>query len=362
MIPDDTSTHPSSSPACRIGIYRTRYAGDILLLVPLLHKIRNGIPGAELFVIVNEGTQFPLTQLGIPFFPFRRESGLAKLNSVRDLGRVLERRTFDLWVDLTMSDRSKFFTRRVRSRIKVGAGWEGDSRPSDPYDLFFPYDYDHGPEHVTVFTESVFVGGGLELPPGIPDFSVPPDSVEQENVNRFFLEHNFQKKPFIVIHPGARNWFKRWPPDRFGRAASWWGKKTGGIAVIVGTKEETTLMESVEASMDPEVRRIVVQRSFPFLHALLARATLFIGNDSAPLHLAHSAGTPLIALFGSTTPKVWGPLSTAGSAVLYRPPACSPCTHTGCSMGRDNCLLQIPVEDVIETMEDIMKRKETISS
>lgn len=361
MIPG-TPPPASSFPACRIGIYRTRYAGDILLLVPLLHKIRKAIPDADLFVIVNEGTEYPLKQLGIPYFPFRRESGLAKLNSVRELGRALEKRTFDLWVDLTMSDRSKFFTRRVRSRIKVGAGWKDDHRSSDPYDLFFPYDYDHGPEHVTVFTESVFAGGGLKLPSGVPDFSVPPDIREQEHVDRFLLENNVQGKPLMVIHPGARHWFKRWPPDRFGRTASWWGKKTGGVAVIAGTKEETTLMESVEASMDPEVRRIIVQRSFPFLHALLARATLFVGNDSAPLHLAHSAGIPLIALFGSTTPRVWGPVPTDRSAVFYRPPACSPCMHTGCSMGEENCLLQIRVEAVIETMEDMMKRWETIPS
>ncbi|MHB8544580.1 MAG: glycosyltransferase family 9 protein [Leptospirales bacterium] len=346
----DASLEKISSGSPRIGIYRTRYAGDILLLVPLLHQIRKSAPNSSLFLIVNEGTEFPLKQLGIPFFPFHRGSALEKMKSASELGRILRKQEFDFWVDLTLSDRSRFFTRRVSARIKVGAGSQDDHRPSDPYDLFFPYDYNHGPEHVTVFTESVLIRAGLELLLGEPDFSVPTDVVEQKEVDRFILEQGMNEKPFLVLHPGARHWFKRWPPDRFGQVGSWWWENTGGPVFIVGTEEEKTLMESVAVSLKPGVPRVILNRSFAFLHSLLSRAALFIGNDSAPLHLAQSAGTPLIALFGSTTPRVWGPIASSGPEILYHPPSCSPCSHTGCTMGEENCLLKIPVDEVIQTI------------
>lgn len=339
----------STTSPC-IGIYRTRYAGDILLLVPLLHQIRKSIPDSSFFLIVNEGTEFPLKQLQIPFFPFRRGKSFEKIESARELGKILGNKKFDLWVDLTMSDRSRFFTKRVHARLKVGAGWAEDHRTSDPYDLFFPYDYNHGPQHVTVFTESVFMKSGLNLHSGPPDFSVPPDLAEQQNVDQFLRENEMTEKPILVVHPGARHWFKRWSPDRFGQVGSWWSEKTGGSVVITGTEDEETLMESVAACLKPEVHRVTLHRSFSFLHSLLSRAFLFIGNDSAPLHLARSAGTPLIALFGSTMPQVWGPIPSPSQTVFYHPPACSPCNHTGCSMEEGNCLRQITVEEVIRAI------------
>ncbi len=350
MDPNPPSTNAPNKAAIRIGIYRTRYAGDIFLLVPLLHNIKESIPNADLFIIVNEGTEYPLKQMEIPFFLFRRKSFFEKTRSARDLSRIIQGKEFDLWVDLTVSDRSKFFTRRVRSSLKVGAGWQTDHRTDDPYDLFLPFDYDHGPDHVTVFTKSAFKSAGLELAGGPSNFFVPPAIDEKDAVDQFLLEHKIVGRPFIVVHPGARHWFKRWPPDRFGRVASWWGRTTGGMVIVIGTEEETTLMESVGANMDPSVDRILLKRSIPFLHALLGKASLFIGNDSAPLHLAHSTQTPLIALFGSTTPKVWGPIHASNSSVFYRPPACSPCNHTGCSMGAENCLLKITVDEVTGAM------------
>lgn len=345
--------HPDRS-TFRVGIHRTRYLGDILLLVPLLKKLlEGGCRRENLFVVVNEGTEFPLKQLGIPFFLFRRQGLPHKLLSMRELGKSLQKRTFDLWIDLTVSDRSRFATRQVHSPRKIGSASSRDRRSGDPYDIFVPFDYDHGPGHVSAFWMSLPGQAGFLLPEGPPDFQVPADPSAEAEALRYLSFGPLKNRPVMVLHPGGRHWFKRWPPDRFSCLARWWIEEKKGGVILAGTPDETSLLQSVASGLPSGDSVLFVQQSVPFLHALLARADIFVGNDSGPLHLARSAGTPSIALFGSTSPEVWGPFPGEGGSVFYHPPACSPCDHTGCSMGVENCLRQVTVEEVLETISRV---------
>jgi len=58
---------------------------------------------------------------------------------------------------------------------------------------------------------------------------------------------------------------------------------------------------------DPPLENSVYIEQLDELAHWLARARLFIGNDSGITHLAAAVGTPVLALFGPTDPQVWGP-------------------------------------------------------
>ena len=167
-----------------------------------------------------------------------------------------------------------------------------------------------------------------------------------------------QKTPILLIHPGGRQWYKRWPPDRFAQVGNWWSRGHNGVVAIIGTREDHTLILSVASGFQPETRFLIVQESIPFVHALMESSTLFLGNDSGPFHLADASGLYGVGLFGSTTPAVWGPVSTGRLLTLYDPPACSPCSHEGCSQGMDNCLRRIEVHQVIESLSKQLELRE----
>ena len=79
--------------------------------------------------------------------------------------------------------------------------------------------------------------------------------------------------------------------------------------------------------------------------AVLARCDLVVTNDSAPVHLAQAVGTPVLALFGPTSARRWGPLPGGGVA-LQRPLPCAPCSNHGaarCPLGHHACLQALPV-------------------
>ena len=313
-----------------------------------LRKLLERTAKENLFVIVNEGTEFPLKQLDIPFFPFDRGSLPRKLNSLRKLNEVLKNRSFDFWIDMTLSDRSRHVARRVRATYRVACGDPEDRRSGEPSDFFVPVDYNRGSGHVVDLWEEVFRKAGIPLRKGDRDGSLPVDPEGATFVDRFLDEKNLVGRPLLAIHPGGRHWFKRWPPDRFADLAVWWYRVRKGAVILVTTPSEHTLADSVLSALPPDVPLVRLQGTIPELHALFSRVDLFLGNDSGPLHLARSAGAPVLGFFGSTLPALWGPLRGPAARTLYHPMPCSPCDHSGCTMGERNCLREITVEESID--------------
>ncbi len=176
--------------------------------------------------------------------------------------------------------------------------------------------------------------------------------------------------PSIALHPGSGAFApaRRWLPSRFAALADALIAE-GARIVLVGGPEEAALRASVVDAMQRQegVLDLGGKTSLGELAAVLQRCDLFVGNDSGVAHLASSVGTPVIALFGPTDPRAWGPFGgeewqvtgefADGVAVLRSGPhralkseiACSPCIYRGHSLGSPNgcpdrtCLRRIDV-------------------
>lgn len=102
---------------------------------------------------------------------------------------------------------------------------------------------------------------------------------------------------FLAVHPGSGSPAKNWPLDRFAAAASVLGGGQPWL-LVRGPAEQALVAHAVVAHLWP----------LRVLGAALARAGLFVGNDSGVTHLAAAAGAPTLALFGPTDPGRWAPL------------------------------------------------------
>ena len=154
---------------------------------------------------------------------------------------------------------------------------------------------------------------------------------------------------FIVAH-GAANWpSKRWGSSRLAATGRELYRRSG-LPVLwtwgPGERHEAACI----AAAAGEGNRAAFATTLPQLAALLSRASLFVGGDSAPLHLAVACGTPTVAIFGPTPPHRLGPIDAADISVVSRQP-CSFCHRRHCPLGTRACLETLEVADVVAAAE-----------
>jgi heptosyltransferase III len=180
--------------------------------------------------------------------------------------------------------------------------------------------------------------------------------------------------PYAVLQPGSRWKFKCWTDE--------------GNAGLIAHLARRGLFPVVTAGPDPDevaqVERIRGQCEVPFaslagrltfkeLGALISSARLYVGVDSAPMHLAAAVGTPVLALFGPTGAFNWAPWegidwgysesSTRGTRsagrhlVLQKEWECVPCGEDGCpGTKRSRCMEEITLGEVTEAVDRALAR------
>ena len=123
-----------------------------------------------------------------------------------------------------------------------------------------------------------------------------------------------------LIHPGSGGRDKCWSIALFIELARRLRGRAWKPCFIVGPVEVDTWTEAEVATLDGEFP--VVRWPEPTeLLGLLAAASVLIGNDSGPVHLAALLGTPTVTLFGPTCARVWHPLGSGASAIVGNPRA-----------------------------------------
>ena len=87
----------------------------------------------------------------------------------------------------------------------------------------------------------------------------------------------------------------------------------------------------------------------------LARVDLLVSGDSGPAHLATAVGTPVLALFGPTSPARWGPTPPGRALSLGLP--CAPCSNHGsarCPLGHHRCLRDLAPAVVLSAAREML--------
>lgn len=165
-------------------------------------------------------------------------------------------------------------------------------------------------------------------------------------------EHALVPNGFVHAHPGSRWLFKCWPAQS--TAALYDRIAAAGLRVVVtGAPDprERALVDDILSGVAPATRSSLVdlagQLALQDLAALTARARVFVGVDSAPMHIAAAMGTPTLALFGPSGEHEWGPWRVAQRVVVSHAHPCRPCGIDGCGGGKvSECLTTLAVDDV----------------
>ncbi len=173
----------------------------------------------------------------------------------------------------------------------------------------------------------------------------------------FFVDDSHREKAALLLpegmvvglHPGAKDRFKQWPKTHFVKVGKKLKAELGCSIVVTGVPSEKEMVKQI----CQEIGGIPLIQPLKVMGAALEKMSLFIINDTGPMHLACAMKTPTLALFAPTSPSICGPFKNSTAEVLSAPPTCMPCLKKKC---RDAfCMRQIGPDNVIEAALEKLK-------
>jgi ADP-heptose:LPS heptosyltransferase len=213
------------------------------------------------------------------------------------------------------------------------------------------------------------------LAPVDPAFDDPPDpardriELRTDDLARASVEAQLTAlgvppdTEIVVMHVGAGNEFRRWPEESFAQVAAALSIGRDRTVVLIGSSAESASVEKVVAASKRAnaSARVVAAAGWSLaeLRALCDRASLFVGGDSGPMHIAATSDVPIVAVFGPTLPVHWAPWRPAQLPFIAVEPdalECRPCDQRVCAPGDFRCLRNTGPDRVIEAARRLLER------
>lgn len=154
------------------------------------------------------------------------------------------------------------------------------------------------------------------------------------------------------VNPGMTLEAKRWPSAHYARLVRQLVHDAGATVLLVGGPSDAPVAARVIAGLQEQqtdgalpmaaLHDLTGGPTFGALGALLRRCHLFVGNDSAPMHLAAAVGCPVVALFGPTNPAMYAPYASHALVVQPPPPAGARSADGSPFAARDLAALDVP--------------------
>lgn len=375
----------------RILVIKLRHIGDVLLTSPVFRALKETFPEAEVSVLVNGGTEEVLS--GNPFIKeiitFDRK--IKKANPItrytKEMGflREIRKRRFDMTVDLTGGDRAAILSFVSGARYRIG--WESHKGLIGKRHLYTHLFRPDGSRHMVLQNLDVVKHFGIETEDRSVNFFIPDEA--RDFVQEIFRKNNIKPSvishlPIVHIHPTSRWLFKCWKDEYMAEIIRWLLDNNAIVIVtsshdrreIEKTKKILSLLrdgpDSTALPLNPGQSPSRITNASPLidlcgkttikqLAAISEASDLFLGVDSAPMHIAAAVGTPVIALFGPTGAYSWGPWDNSEDGrsnvkglrykhiVVQRDWDCVPCGRDGCEGTKiSRCLEDIKPEEIKE--------------
>jgi lipopolysaccharide heptosyltransferase II len=333
---------------------------------PAVHALRQRFPDAHLSYVV-EPAATPIV-LHNPHLnqvivaPRRR--GLRGLLDDLALGARLRAERYDLAIDFHGGPRASLLTWLSGAPERLGydvagRGWMYTRRIARPRQLRARHSVENqwdllAPLGVAPPDRSAFP---VEMPTDATAAAAVDDRLTRAGVAA--------DDRLVVIHVSAGNPFRRWPAAHFVElAVALAGEPGRRVIVTSGPSEHEAagrVIAEARARLGPDDARVLSCGEFSLaeLRALLDRASLYVGGDSGPLHIAATTGVPIVGLYGPTLPARSAPWRGAAwltESVDAGELPCRPCDQRVCAPGDFRCLTAIRPAQVLEAAERALAR------
>jgi heptosyltransferase-1 len=311
--------------------------GDVARALPLAGIIRSGYPRAHLAWAV-EPPSLPLVARSaavqeVILFERRRwwREWLPFLRSVRA-------KRFDLVLDLQRHFKSGVISRWSGAPVRLGFNRLDSKELNWLFNNHFIPPVGDGVSklsHYLKFAEYL----GLDPSPVVWNFQLTGE--ENRNVEEYLAA---TRGDFATLFVGSRWESKRWFPAQAAECARIIKERHNCDVVLLGGKEDRAAAAEILAGARVPITNLAGETTLSEALGVIARAKFAVGPDTGLMHVAAAVGTPVVSLWGATSPVRAGPYLFQQLVVQGEAP-CVPCYRRRCPIGRI-CMQSIDMEEV----------------
>lgn len=328
------------------------HLGDLTLTTPFIHALRKAAPTAHITFLADEKLKDvvlhnPYLDEVITIDKKGRDNSLLALAAC---ARRLSKMDFDVLINLHPNERCSFICALTKTKLRAGT----------THTLFKPLWDVFTPLNRKIHAADMYLDVLTQL--GVPKLEhngleIFPSEEHMQHAEEFWREHGvFGSDRLVGFNIGSAVVTKRWAPERFAKVADILAGKGYKPVFFGGTMDEEMVQEAVGYM---KTIPVVATGSFTIggLAAAMRRCSLIITNDSGPMHVAISQKVPIVAMYGPSSPKLYGPYTEDALIVMAEPPC------LGCAGGMKHkcddmqCMTRLTVEQVAAAAEKMLKER-----
>ncbi|MCH9646138.1 MAG: glycosyltransferase family 9 protein [Proteobacteria bacterium] len=355
----------------RILILKVQTIGDTLLTTPLISNLYRYYDNPVIDVMVNEGTEQMLTLnnnvrevIQYKRVSQRSLSNFQRLSKNIQLLKKIRRAQYDLVIDLDEGDRGAFVTLVSGAKVKVGSSTISSHFLRSVYIHLLPK---RNNRHTVE----------IDLDPlrllNIPIVDKQVEIFWSKEDGEFVAKKLIGIKQFIHIHPFSKGWFKDIDIQTTAKIIDYCEQELDIKVVITAApiQRELDKLGDILKLCQSKPINLGGKLSLKQTAVLNSKAKLFIGVDTAIMHISAANNIPTLAFFGPTAPDTWGPWDNdLGQTNYYRNGGlqvngkhrvlsdvrtCLPCNNEGCDNNQvSDCLIGLDIHIIKKNINEMV--------
>jgi lipopolysaccharide heptosyltransferase II len=331
----------------KILFIRIDRIGDIVLSTPALKAIKQAFPHSELTALASpSNSPLVFNNPNIDHIVVYDRSGRL-IDRIRVIQKLRESGfdfVIDPYPDYELETALIAFFSGAMRRI----GYASYGR-----EVFFnlPVPEIRSDGHFIDLTLDILKPVGIVTKDKTPEIYLTGD--EKKWAGNWLKERRLGTKPVVGIHPGAYYESQRWPPENFAELICELRKAGRKNLILFGGPGDERLLDSI-VSMSGEDILTYIPDDFRKFAALLSFCSVFICNNSGPLHIAVALNTPTISFMGPTQKKRWMPIGDIHKVLRINDLPCIGCNLGYCKIETHDCMRLISVAMVIHVLKDML--------
>jgi heptosyltransferase-2 len=345
---------PNSDPK-NIIVKMPNWLGDLVMATPVLADLRQKYPSAKITAMCQSGIA-PLLSKDPninELYSYKRPSGWIRRSQHGEIIEAIRLGEYDLGVLLTNSFSSAWWF--WRGHVKRRLGYVGNLRSlllTDAVQLPPQIKTQH------LVTTYKMVLEPLNIPVSNNDPQIYLTDDERQNAKDLLVDHGIPvgSATILGINPGAAyGSAKCWLPESYLAVTQKMLLHQNLYVVYFGDPAGASLVNEICAKIpNTRVINLAGKTSLRELLSLISYCTIFLTNDSGPMHVASALGIPLLALFGSTDDTRTGPYKNG--KVIHKHVECSPCYKRVCPIDF-KCMKRIGVDEVYHQLQLLIEEQ-----